>query len=148
MSVECTNPNLKTAQMAQLEQPAPKLELDLYIPQTQQSKIKNSFVIRRQKGINGELLKKKVGCSSSRLLMYFFFIQTPKLVQETGERLRGEERVEDARRIRDIKKSLQSPTQLQSREAALALFEKPEQQQKQQTMLVLAICMGDTYIFL
>lgn len=51
-----------------------------------------------------------------------------KLVKETGERLRGEERVEDddARRIRDIKKSLQSPTQLQSREAALALFEKPE----------------------
>ena len=50
-----------------------------------------------------------------------------KLVKETGERLRGEERVEDddARRIRDIKKSLQSPTQLQSREAALALFEKP-----------------------
>ena len=51
-----------------------------------------------------------------------------KLVKETGERLRGEERVEDddARRIRDIKKSLQSPTQLQSRGAALALFEKPE----------------------
>lgn len=49
-------------------------------------------------------------------------------MKETGERLRGEERVEDddARRIRDIKKSLQSPTQLQSREAALALFEKPE----------------------
>ena len=55
MSVECTNPNLKTAQMAQLEQPAPKL-----------SKIKKSFVIRRQKGINnGELREKKVGCSSS-----------------------------------------------------------------------------------
>ena len=65
MSVECTNPNLKTAQTAQLEQPAPKQKLDLYIPQTQQSKIKNSFVIRRQKGINGELREKKVGCSSS-----------------------------------------------------------------------------------
>ena len=34
MSVECTNPNLKSAQTAQLGQPAPKLELDLYIPQT------------------------------------------------------------------------------------------------------------------
>ena len=32
MSVECTNPNLKSAQSAQLGQPAPKLELDLYIP--------------------------------------------------------------------------------------------------------------------
>ena len=31
MTVECTN--LKSAQSAQLEQPAPKLELDLYIPQ-------------------------------------------------------------------------------------------------------------------
>ena len=34
MSVECTNSNLKSAQLAQLGQPAPKLELDLYIPQT------------------------------------------------------------------------------------------------------------------
>ena len=58
MSVECTNQNLKTAQTAQLEQPAPKLELDLYI-QTWQSKIKNTFVIRRQKGINCELRGKK-----------------------------------------------------------------------------------------
>ena len=34
MPVECTNPNLKSALSAQLGQSAPKLELDLYIPQT------------------------------------------------------------------------------------------------------------------
>ena len=59
MSVECTNPNLKSAQLAKLGQPAPKLELDLYIPWIIQSKIKNSFVIGRQKGINGERREKK-----------------------------------------------------------------------------------------
>ena len=59
MSMECTNPNPKSAQTAQLGQPAPKLELDLYIPQTQQGKIKNSFVIRRPKGINGEGRERK-----------------------------------------------------------------------------------------
>ena len=32
VSVECTNPNLKSAQSVQLGQPAPKLELDLFIP--------------------------------------------------------------------------------------------------------------------
>ena len=32
MSMECTNPNLKSAELAQLGQPAPKLKLDLYIP--------------------------------------------------------------------------------------------------------------------
>ena len=59
MSMEWTNPNLISAQSAQLGQPAPKLELDLYIPQTQLGKIKNSFVIRRPKGINGEGRERK-----------------------------------------------------------------------------------------
>ena len=34
MTVECTNLNLTSAQTAQLGQPAPKLELDLFIPRT------------------------------------------------------------------------------------------------------------------
>ena len=46
MSVECTNPNLKSAQTAQLEQPAPKLELDLYIPQSQPYQVKSKRVLR------------------------------------------------------------------------------------------------------
>ena len=59
MSVECTNPNLKSAQTAQLGQPAPKLELYLYIPQASYRKTKVSFVIRRQTSIYGELRYKK-----------------------------------------------------------------------------------------
>ena len=49
MSVECTNPNLKSAELAQLGQPAPKLELDLYIPQ---SKIKEFVVIQMPQGMS------------------------------------------------------------------------------------------------
>ena len=60
MSVECTNPNLKSAQTAQLGQPAPKLELYLYIPQASKRKTKVSFVIRRQTCICGELRYKKI----------------------------------------------------------------------------------------
>ena len=60
MSVECTNPNLKSAQTAQLGQPAPKLELYLYIPQASLKKTKVSFVISRQTIIYGELQYKKI----------------------------------------------------------------------------------------
>ena len=60
MPVECTNPNHKTAKSAALEQPAPKLELDLYIPQASKRKTKVSFVISRQIRLNGELRYKKV----------------------------------------------------------------------------------------
>ena len=59
MPVEYTNPNLKSAQTAQFEQPAPKWELDLYIPQTWQSKIKKCFVIGRYKCLIGEKELKK-----------------------------------------------------------------------------------------
>ena len=74
MSVECTNPNHKSAQTAQLGQPAPNFELDLYIPQTQQSKIKNNFVIRRQKGINCELQEKKL---VARHLVHILLVKCP-----------------------------------------------------------------------
>ena len=53
MSVECTNPNLKSAQLAQLGQLAQKLELDLYIPQTLLSKIKEFVVIQMPQGMSG-----------------------------------------------------------------------------------------------
>ena len=72
MTVKCTNPNLKTAQTAHLEQPAPKLKLDQYIPQTQQSKIKKTFVIRRQKGINGELQEKKLAAHHLTYVVHMY----------------------------------------------------------------------------
>ena len=53
MTVECTNPNLKSAQTAQLGQPVPKLELDLYIPQAQYGKIKEFIVIQMTLGMSG-----------------------------------------------------------------------------------------------
>ena len=66
MSVEYTNSNLVSAQMAKLMQPAPKLELDLNIPQNQPYKVKSKTVLR-----SGE---KKVGCmSSNRYTKISFF---------------------------------------------------------------------------
>ena len=40
MTVECTNLNLKSAQTAQLGQPAPKLELDSFILRHSRAKLK------------------------------------------------------------------------------------------------------------
>ena len=59
MSVECTNPN-QVCPNGTVGQPAPKLELDLYIPQASKRKTKVSFVISRQIRLNGELRYKKV----------------------------------------------------------------------------------------
>ena len=59
MSVKCTNSNLKSAQTAQLEQPAPKLELNLYIPQTRYCKNEKCFVIRRFRYLIGQKESKK-----------------------------------------------------------------------------------------